>query len=238
MKYEIITGDSRGMVNPGWLKSFHTYSFGRYYDPSRMGFGLLRVVNDDKVAPGMGFDLHEHDNMEIISIPLSGELLHKDTIGNETKIKKGDVQAMTAGTGVFHSEMNASENKEVEFLQIWINTRKLNVKPNYSQVSFDWFDEDKIDFIVVPDKSEKSNVVKIAQDAYLSLGWGRDGLNYKYKLNHDSNGVFVFVLEGSIDFNGEVLNRRDAVEIRDVLDFEVLFKERSRVLLIEVPMVD
>ena len=239
MNYEIIRAEERGLVNPDWLKSYHTYSFGRYYDPSRMGFGVLRVVNDDTVHPGMGFDLHPHDNMEIVTIPLFGSLLHKDNMGNQKVITVGEVQAMSAGTGVFHSEENASKTDKVELLQIWIHTRKLNIPPNYNQLKFDWFYNFVIDYIVGPDTdTNNQNIVKIAQDAYFKIGKLRKGDLYQYNLHHPDNGVFMFVLNGEVEVFEQNLKTRDAIEIRDTDSFSVNFVDESRVLFIEIPMVD
>lgn len=238
MKYEIIRSDERGLVNPDWLKSYHTYSFGRYYDPAKMGFGVLRVVNNDTISPDMGFDLHPHDNMEIITIPLSGSLLHKDTIGNQKIVTVGEVQAMSAGTGVFHSEVNASKSDYVELLQIWINTRKLNIKPSYSQLKFDWFDEFKVDYIVMPDTEVRTDVVKIAQDAYFIIGKFKNDELYKYNLHRLDNGVFIFVLDGEIEILGKKLLNRDSIQVRDIDTLDIKFIQDSRVLFIEVPMID
>lgn len=237
MKINIIKGDSRGHVNPDWLSSYHTYSFGRYYDPSRMGFGVLRVVNDDTVAGGKGFDFHQHDNMEIVSIPLSGGLLHKDSMGNEVIIKSGEVQAMSAGTGVMHMEYNDSETEEVKFLQIWIETRDRGINPDYSQKKFDFLvDENDFGLVVAPNDSGE-DVVTIHQDAWMNYGFLQAGDLYKYELHSAENGIFVFVLNGSVSFGDVELDRKDAVEISEIENLELTVgPEGAQLLIIEIPL--
>jgi len=172
--------DTRGIANHGWLNSHHTFSFASYFNPERMGFGTLRVINDDVVAPSMGFGTHPHQNMEIISLPLRGALKHKDTMGNSHVIKKGEVQAMSAGTGVSHSEYNNSKTEDVNFLQIWVMPKKLNIAPNYSQKEFSAEQrKNKFQLVVSPDGRE--NTVSINQDAFFSLSDLKEGKTIEYK---------------------------------------------------------
>ncbi len=237
MKINLIEADSRGHVNPDWLSTYYTYSFGRYYDPSRMGFGALRVVNDDTIAAGKGFDYHQHDNMEIVTIVLDGALKHRDSIGNESVIKAGEVQAMSAGTGVFHSEENASDDESVRLIQIWVETRDRGIKPRYDQRKFDFLEnESEFGLVVAPEWAE-DDVVKVHQDTWFSYGYLKGGESLDYTLNDKENGLFVFVLEGEIEMDELTLTRRDAVEISEVekVEFKVL-EGGAKVLLIEVPL--
>lgn len=228
---------SRGLANHGWLKSNHTFSFANYYDPERMSFGALRVLNDDYVAPGRGFGKHPHDNMEIISIPLSGDLKHEDSMGNTTVIRQGDVQAMSAGTGVAHSEMNASTSEPVEFLQIWVLTKSRNIAPSYSQITLDPKDSDnKFQQIVSPNPNDAG--VTINQDAWFHIASLNPLTKIDYELKNKNNGIYAFILEGDVQINGQTLNKRDGFGIWDVeIDF-VFIKALSnaRILVMEVPM--
>ncbi len=236
MKKVLHKAETRGHANHGWLNSYHSFSFAGYYEPSRIHFGALRVLNDDTVAAGMGFGTHPHDNMEIISIPLSGDLKHKDSMGNETVIKQGDVQVMSAGTGISHSEMNANKDKEVKFLQIWIFPNKKNVQPRYGQITLD-VNKMNNNLLQVVSPNENDEGVWIYQDAWFSLGnLGKD-FSTEYKLNNSSNGVYAFVLEGAVTINGEVLNSRDGLEITETEALQITSTADSRLLLMEVPMV-
>jgi quercetin 2,3-dioxygenase len=226
---------TRGHANHGWLNSYHTFSFAGYYDATRMHFGALRVLNDDTVADGMGFGTHPHDNMEIISIPLSGDLKHRDSMGNETIIKQGDIQVMSAGTGISHSEMNANRDKEVKFLQIWVIPNQKNVQPRYDQISMN---ESKMKnhFLQVlsPDKDDEG--VWIHQDAWFSMGVLDKGAAVNYQLKNKENGVYAFVIEGAVSINNEVLEKRDALGISETDAFTVTAAENAKVLLMELPM--
>lgn len=200
-----------------------------------MNFGVLRVVNDDTVAAGMGFGTHPHDNMEIVSIPLEGDLEHKDSMGNITVIKEGDVQVMSAGTGVTHSEYNKNKDKEVKFLQIWIFPNKKNVTPRYDQISLqDIRKENEFYQILSPNKDEQG--VWIHQDAWFHLGNFTQGTTDEYKIKKESNGVYAFILEGEVEINGEKLSKRDGMGIWNTDSFNVKATENARVLLMEVPM--
>lgn len=235
MKTIIHKADSRGKADHGWLKSHHSFSFANYYNPERMNFGVLRVLNDDRVAAGMGFGAHPHANMEIISIPLEGDLEHKDSMGNTTVIKEGDVQVMSAGTGVQHSEYNHSKTEEVKFLQIWVIPNKQDVEPRYDQVSIrDIQKENEFYQIVSPNECESG--VWVHQDAWFYLGKFTKGNADTYKIKKDGNGVYAFILDGEVEINGEKLSKRDGMGIWDVDSFKVKASEDARVLLMEVPM--
>ncbi len=197
MKTVLHKAESRGHANHGWLDTNHTFSFASYYNPDRMHFGALRVLNDDVVDGGMGFGKHPHDNMEIISIPLEGDLEHKDSIGNTTAIKQNDVQIMSAGTGVEHSECNRNKNKKVNFLQLWIFPKEKNITPRYDQKTFDPAKRiNKLQQVVSPHPSSEG--VGINQDAWLHLTNMEKGFSLSYELKEKSNGVYVFVLEGDV----------------------------------------
>jgi quercetin 2,3-dioxygenase len=226
--------ETRGLANHGWLISRHTFSFANYYNPERMGFGALRVINDDSVAAGMGFGTHPHRDMEIISIPIEGSLQHKDSEGNSTIIKKGEVQIMSAGTGISHSEFNASQIDEVKFLQIWVLPKKLGIKPRYDQKFFSHQSRDnKFALVVSPDGREQS--VEINQDAFFSLAELKAQQEVSYQKYLSSNGIYVFILSGDLEINGERLSRRDGIGITDVNTLKFKSLSDSEVLVMEVP---
>jgi redox-sensitive bicupin YhaK (pirin superfamily) len=227
--------DSRGDANHGWLHSKHTFSFANYYNPDRMHFGVLRVLNDDSVAAGMGFGKHPHDNMEIISIPLQGDLEHKDSMGNTTVIKHGDIQIMSAGTGVQHSEYNASKTDPVKFLQIWVFPNQQNVKPRYDQITLDVANrKNKLQQIVSPNAEDAG--VWIHQDAWFHLGDLDAGFKTDYKVKKDGNGVYIFVLNGTVKVNGVDLETRDGMGIWATATLDIEASTAAEVLLMEVPM--
>lgn len=231
----IHKADTRGNAAHGWLNSSHTFSFANYHNPERMNFGVLRVLNDDSVQAGMGFGTHPHDNMEIISIPLEGDLEHIDSMGNSTVIKEGDVQAMSAGTGVTHSEKNKNSDKEVKFLQIWVIPNQKNVKPKYDQISLkDIAKENEFYQILSPHKEEQG--VWIHQDAWFHIGDFSKGSSDDYTIKKEGNGVYAFILEGDVEINGVNLSKRDGMGIWDTNTFHVKATENARVLLMEVPM--
>ncbi len=235
MKTILHKATSRGLANHGWLKSNHTFSFANYYNPERMNFGALRVLNDDFVEAGRGFGRHPHDNMEIISIPISGDLRHEDSMGNTTVIRQGDVQAMSAGTGVTHSEMNNSGQEPVEFLQIWVFPKSRNITPNYSQITLDEAAlKDQLDQIVSP--SEDDRGVAINQDAWFHLGDLSAGKEIDYTLRKEGNGVYAFILEGDVTIAGQSLNKRDGFGVWDTNTFSITADADARILLMEVPM--
>ena len=236
MKTVLHKAATRGHANHGWLNSYHSFSFAGYYNPERIHFGALRVLNDDSVAAGMGFGTHPHDNMEIISIPLSGDLKHKDSMGNEAIIKQGDIQVMSAGTGIAHSEMNASKDKDVKFLQIWVFPNKKNVQPRYGQITLD---ESKMknNLLQVLSPSADDEGVWIHQDAWFSIGNLDKGFTTDYKSKGTDSGVYAFVLEGDVTINGEALNKRDGLGISETGTLNITADSDARLLLMEVPML-
>lgn len=236
MRNTLHKSDTRGNANHGWLKSKHTFSFANYYNPERINFGALRVINDDIVAPLMGFGTHPHENMEIVSVPLRGSLKHVDTMGNDFVIRKGEIQVMSAGTGVAHSEYNHSSDEDVNFLQIWVIPKKLNISPRYSQVEF--FEagrENKFQLIISPDGRENS--VTINQDAYFSLTKLEQDANLIYSKYQSENGVYLFVLEGEILINNMTLGKRDGLGIEDMDNLSITATNNSEILVMEVPML-
>ncbi len=235
MKTILHRASSRGHANHGWLESYHSFSFAGYHNPERMQFGALRVLNDDRVAPGRGFGTHPHRNMEIVSIPLRGDLEHKDSMGNTAVIREGDIQVMSAGTGVQHSEYNKNEDREVAFLQIWILPDRVNVEPRYAQISLEDGDLQNRWFPVLGPRGEHPGLW-IHQDAWFHMGAFKAGQGSTYKLKDAGHGLYVFVLEGRITAAGETLNRRDAAGILDANEVAFDIEEDSRILLIEVPV--
>ena len=228
--------NTRGVASHGWLESRHTFSFANYNNPERMHFGVLRVLNDDKVDPGMGFGTHPHDNMEIISIPLEGDLEHNDSMGNTTVIKNGDIQIMSAGTGVFHSEYNKNKDKLVKFLQIWVYPNKKNVTPRYDQITLDKNErKNKFQQIISPNPDDEG--VWIQQDAWFHLGDFDKGITTDYKIKKSGNGVYVFVLKGEVAIEDQKLETRDGFGIWDTNQFTITANtEDTEILLMEVPM--
>ena len=235
MKTIYHTADSRGDANHGWLKSKHTFSFANYHNPERMGFGALRVINDDFVIGGQGFGKHSHRDMEIISIPLSGKLAHGDNIGNQGIIETGEIQVMSAGTGITHSEMNGDANEPVKFLQIWVIPDKMGVTPRYQQVRMDeHMQANEFNQVLSPNADDAG--VWIHQNAWFHMGNFNKGVTQTYDLKDVNNGVYVLVLEGKVTINGNVLDTRDGLGISDTKSFTMDATEDARVLLMEVPM--
>ncbi|WP_462319133.1 pirin family protein [Marinilabilia sp.] len=235
MKKTIHRNDTRGHADHGWLDTYHTFSFANYYDPHRIQFGALRVLNDDTVQPGMGFGKHPHDNMEIITIPLFGDLEHKDSMGNEGVIKEGDVQVMSAGKGIFHSEKNHNRDKEVQLLQIWVLPNKQDVEPRYDQISIrELSTPHQFYQILSPDRDDQG--VWIHQDAWFSLAELDAGKSDKYRLKGSHHGVYLFVIEGQVKLADEVLDKRDGIGISEVESIKVEATKDSRVLIMEVPV--
>jgi redox-sensitive bicupin YhaK (pirin superfamily) len=228
--------DTRGDANHGWLHSKHTFSFANYYDPERIHFGALRVLNDDRVEAGMGFGTHPHDNMEIISIPLEGDLEHKDSMGNVAVIKHGDVQVMSAGTGITHSEYNKNKDRLVKFLQIWVFPNKRNVKPRYDQITLNNNDRhNTLQQILSPDPDDAG--VWVHQDAWFHLGRFERGVSARYTLKKQGNGVYAFVIAGNVTIDGNSLNERDGLGIWETEWISITAdSEGAEVLLMEVPM--
>lgn len=226
---------TRGHANHGWLDTYHTFSFGSYHEPERMHFGVLRVLNDDTVQAGKGFGKHPHDNMEIISIPLQGDLEHKDSMGNITIIQQGDVQIMSAGKGIYHSEHNKNPDKEVQFLQIWIFPREKDVVPRYDQLSLAAIEQENRFYQILSPNLEDQGVW-IHQDAWFSLGKFKKDSEDKYAVKRTENGVYLFILEGEVDIEGEPLSRRDGIGLWNTNSITLKALSDAQVLLMDVPM--
>lgn len=235
METVLHTADSRGHANHGWLDSHHSFSFAGYFNPDRMNFGVLRVLNDDIVSPSMGFGTHGHQNMEIVSIPLEGDLKHKDDTGREAIIKEGDIQVMSAGTGIQHSEFNYSNENPVNFLQIWIIPNQQNVTPRYDQISIDPSStKNKFQQILSPNKEDDG--VWIYQEAWFHLGEFDADTTVAYTLRNKNNGVYLFLLEGQVNIRDLSLSRRDAVGITKTHEVQIRVKESSKLLIMEIPV--
>ncbi len=232
----IHKADSRGKAYHGWLVSNHTFSFANYHNPERMHFGVLRVLNDDIVEAGRGFGTHPHDNMEIISIPLEGDLEHKDSMGNSAVIKSGDIQVMSAGTGVMHSEFNKNKDSIVKFLQIWVYPNKRNVAPRYDQITLDKAEgQNRFQQIVSPNAGDEG--VWIHQDAWFYLGNFENNVETNYQIRKEGNGVYAFILKGSAEIGGQKLDKRDGFGVWDIVQLDIkTTAENTEILLIEVPM--
>jgi redox-sensitive bicupin YhaK (pirin superfamily) len=236
MKTILYPAKDRGHVNLGWLDSFHSFSFGQYHDPKKVHFGALRVVNDDSIAGGGGFGTHPHDNMEIVTIPLEGKLAHKDSTGNEGIISKGDVQIMSAGTGIRHSEYNASASEYAKLLQIWVFPKLKNIKPVYGQKSFDIKDrKNKWQVVVSPEASD--NALNINQDARFSLVQLDEGKSISYQTKFKNSGVYLFVIDGEVKVNDELLKQRDALGASELDQLKIEASKNADVLAIEIPML-
>ena len=226
---------SRGGANFGWLQSRHTFSFGNYFNAERVHFGALRVLNDDQVAPGAGFPTHPHENMEIVSIPLSGALEHKDTTGTDGVIRTGDVQIMSAGTGIAHSEYNHSDEEPVKFLQIWAIPEKMDISPRYDQKAFRSDDrKNRFHLLVSPAASE--DTLWINQNAYFSMADLDKGMTIDYAMSDTSNGVYFFIIEGSANVGEEILEYRDGLGLYGAPSISIQATAPTSILAIEVPM--
>lgn len=227
--------NERGHADHGWLNAYHSFSFANWYNPDKVQFGVLRVLNDDTVAGGMGFGMHPHDNMEIITIPLEGDLAHKDSMGNTETIKFGDIQVMSAGTGVRHSEFNPNADKRTKLLQIWLFPNKQNVEPRYQQITLDVNDrQNKLQQILSPNPEDAG--VWIHQDAWFHLGKFEKGLTENYTIKRNGNGVYAFVISGSVTINGQTLETRDALGVWDTEKLEITSTSDAEILLMDVPM--
>ena len=234
MKTVVDKSQSRGYANHGWLKTYHTFSFADYYNPKRIQFGMLRVLNDDTVAPGYGFDTHPHSNMEVISIPLKGYLRHGDSVENVKVITPGDIQVMSTGRGIYHSEYNDSETETLEFLQIWVFPKEKNTPPAYG--NFDirpTRQKNEISYIIAPDGTAPASIL---QDAWFAMGTLEAGQKKEYQLHRKNQGVYLFVIEGEVKVEENTLNRRDGAGFWDTDKIEISVLKNATVLLIEVPM--
>lgn len=235
LQYTLHKAETRGDANHGWLQSKHTFSFANYYDANRMHFGVLRVLNDDTVSAGMGFGTHSHNNMEIISIPLEGDLEHKDSMGNTTVIRKGDIQIMSAGTGIQHSEYNKNKDAEVKFLQIWIIPNKKNVTPRYDQITLNPLDrKNQLQQIISPYPDDAG--IWIHQNAWFYLADFDTDFSLSYSLKSKENGLYIFILNGQIQINDLTLHSRDGLGIWDTDRIEINVSANTSFLLMDLPM--
>ncbi|WP_294296489.1 pirin family protein [uncultured Chryseobacterium sp.] len=229
--------DSRGKADHGWLVSHHTFSFANYHNPERMHFGVLRVLNDDIVAEGRGFGTHPHDNMEIISIPLEGDLEHQDSMGNTAVIRNGDIQVMSAGTGIMHSEFNKNRDQPVKFLQIWVYPNKRNVMPRYDQITLDK-SQRKNRFRQILSPNAEDEGVWIHQDAWFHLGNFENKIEAQYQIKKKGNGVYLFIIRGSAEIGGQRVEERDGFGVWDLSEVKIkATAEETEILLMEVPMM-
>jgi redox-sensitive bicupin YhaK (pirin superfamily) len=227
--------ETRGHANHGWLNANHSFSFANYYNPQRMNFGALRVLNDDTIAPGMGFGTHPHDNMEIITIPLEGDLEHKDSMGNVGAINQGEIQVMSAGTGVYHSEYNKNPDKPINLLQLWVMPKIQNVEPRYDQKSVRELKKNNTFYQVLsPNKNDDG--MWIHQDAWFHLGDFDQTTETEYHIKKEGNGVYIFVIAGTFRIGDQELNKRDALGVWEVDKISFVAQPESKVLLVEVPM--
>lgn len=232
---EVYKNESRGQADHGWLKTHYTFSFANYYNPSRMGFGALRVINDDMIAPAAGFPAHSHDNMEIITIPLEGALEHQDSGGNKAVVTAEEVQMMSAGTGVTHSEYNHSQTEQVGLLQIWVMPKKMNINPRYDQKKFPAADrKNKFQTIASP-LGTSDEGIKLNQDAYFTRVDLDAHSELSYRLKLPGNGIFAFLLEGSAQVGGKKLSRRDALAGWEIDELKIYAEDDAQLLIIEVP---
>ncbi len=227
--------NERGHADHGWLNAYHSFSFANWYNPDKVQFGVLRVLNDDTVAPGMGFGMHPHDNMEIITIPLEGDLAHKDSMGNAETIKFGDVQVMSAGTGIRHSEFNPNADRRTKLLQIWLFPNKRNVTPRYQQITLDFNDRhNKLQQILSPNADDEG--VWIHQDAWFNMGKLDKGFTTEYTVKRKENGVYAFVISGKVTINGYALDTKDALGVWDTEKLDIQVDEDTELLLMDIPM--
>ncbi len=235
MNKVFFSADTRGHADHGWLNANYSFSFGNYFNRDRMNFGALRVLNDDTISPGKGFGYHPHENMEIITIPLKGDLEHKDSMGNLGIINEGEIQVMSAGSGIFHSEFNKNSDKSINLLQLWVLPKKQHVEPRYDQCSIEGLRKPNSFYMVLSPHPE-DNVMWIHQDAWFHLGDFDKVTSIDYELKREGNGVYIFVIEGSFSVSNEKLNKRDALGVwnTDIISFKA--QPNSRVLLVEVPM--
>jgi len=235
MKKIIQRAEERGHANHGWLNAYHSFSFANYHDPAKVHFGMLRVFNDDTIAPSMGFGMHPHDNMEIVTIPLKGAVKHRDNMGNEGVIKAGDVQVMSAGKGVVHSEYNASATEPLNLFQIWVFTKTRDIQPHYDQLAFKPEDrKNKFQVLVSPNK--EAGTLWLNQDVWFNLGDFTKGETVSYSPKLKTNGVYLMVVNGKVEVEGETLGKRDAIGIWDIDKTNIKVLEDAELLLIDVPM--
>lgn len=235
MKTILHKADSRGHANHGWLNAYHSFSFASWFNPERVQFGMLRVLNDDTIAAGMGFGTHPHDNMEIITIPLEGDLAHKDSMGNASVIKTGDIQVMSAGTGIQHSEFNPNADLLTKLFQIWLFPKYRNVVPRYQQITLD-VAKQKNNFAQILSPNEEDEGVWIYQDAWFHLADFDKDISKTYEIKKEGNGMYVFVISGTITVNGQELETRDGYGIWDFQNLDFVATSDAKFLLMEIPM--
>lgn len=234
MKTILHTAATRGHANHGWLNAYHSFSFGHSYNPERVNFGALRVLNDDTIAPGMGFGTHPHDNFEIVTIPLEGAVEHRDSMGNHGIIKHGDVQIMSAGSGIAHSEYNANKDQQLKLFQIWVFPKERNITPRYDQKTYPLEGrQNRWQTVVSPTDAE---AVWINQDAYFNLGHFAQGANADYKIHTPGNGVYLMVVDGEVEIDGQKLNKRDAIGVWETDTVNIKINNEAELLAIEIPM--
>lgn len=232
----IHKSNTRGNANHGWLNAYHSFSFASWYNAERVQFGALRVLNDDTIAAGMGFGTHPHDNMEIITIPLEGDLAHKDSMGNTSTIKTGDIQVMSAGTGIQHSEFNPNANLHTKLFQIWLFPKTRNVAPRYQQITLDKL-EQKNNFAQILSPNQDDEGVWIHQDAWFYLSNFDKDFSRKLALKKEGNGFYIMTINGEIEVNCEILQKRDAIGIWDTNEIEIKANSDAEFLVMEIPMV-
>ena len=235
MKTIVHKASERGHANHGWLNAYHSFSFASWYNPDKIQFGMLRVLNDDTIASGMGFGTHPHDNMEIITIPLEGDLAHKDSMGNASTIKSGDIQVMSAGTGILHSEFNPNHDMHTKLFQIWVFPKYRNVTPRYQQITLDKSLQ-KNNFAQILSPNADDEGVWIHQDAWFYLSDFDNGFSKKLNLKKEGNGFYIMNIEGKIEVNGEKLEKRDAVGIWETNEIEIKANTNAKFLVMEIPM--
>lgn len=236
MKNSVLhKANTRGNANHGWLNAYHSFSFASWYNPERIQFGVLRVLNDDTIAGGMGFGTHPHDNMEIITIPLEGDLAHKDSMGNESVIKTGDIQVMSAGTGIQHSEFNPNATEQTKLFQIWLFPKNRNVTPRYQQITLDP-SEQKNNFAQILSPNANDAGVWIHQDAWFYLSDFDCGFSKSLTLNKERNGFYIITIEGEIEVNDTTLEKRDAIGIWETNELVIKATTQSKFLIMEIPM--
>lgn len=236
MKSILYPANTRGTADYGWLKATYSFSFANYYDPSRIHFGALRVLNDDYIEGGMGFGRHPHDNMEIVTIPLEGAVAHEDSTGTSGIVGVGEVQVMSAGTGIFHSEKNASSKEPLKLFQIWVMPKVKDIEPRYDQRKFDVSEYKNQWKTLVSPLGTDIDSLQVNADTYFNMTKSDSGKSLSYEFHQENQGAYIMVVDGEIEVDGKVLSRRDAIGITETKDFAIKFNKESQVLLIEIPM--
>ncbi len=236
MKSILYPANTRGTADYGWLKATYSFSFANYYDPSRIHFGALRVLNDDYIEGGMGFGRHSHDNMEIVTIPLEGAVAHEDSTGTSGIVGVGEVQVMSAGTGIFHSEKNASSKEPLKLFQIWVMPKVKDIEPRYDQRKFDVSEYKNQWKTLVSPLGTDIDSLQVNADTYFNMTKSDSGESLSYEFHQENQGAYIMVVDGEIEVDGKVLSRRDAIGITETKDFAIKFNKESQVLLIEIPM--